>query len=575
MRRRRGNLLVSALFMAAFLFFLSVALTVTNREDIRSTLLADHKMRAEMAADGCLEYALQLMRNQPNWEESLRQQTFASGAVVELRQRTTRPGFVEITAQANSNLVKADRHLLLEEFRLADSVALTGLKPHLFMLRQGQGGFTLSVLGPNFRWQDLGAQSADTLPKTLSAQGGPLFLQESTKGSVPPVLQDWQPSIDAQGIVHAGGFGPVSQTLPQGNGALIFRLEQGKFVAEQIPDPGDTLGRVKQATINGSENGQPTYTPLPTGGMLDTSEYQGPCVEWYILAGTAAAAGPGNTYYCHGRHLYFRGVRFRNTAGSTPPGQVTPGGFYDEPCILKYTKGAPNWEKVVDLLKVTDDLSEPEVVGGPRPDISSLWVTSQGKVFCKQAGEKTLLSVVGNQFAAGSSYTTELIQYRESLLATVVREDKGQGLSQFDPASFLPKSIPGRNLGATLKIPGVGLTFTEEPGINLVYNLQNSPSAAAADDLFVMLGVNKVHSDPNSKIALPPAEIQLAHFDGKIWQILPRGLPGFLGEYTYFVEAQRDLQGTPRSVVGAHALALAGYNSDQPLLRRYVPLLHY
>ena len=60
--KRRGNLLLSALFMSAFLFFLSVAIVVTNREDIRSTLLADHKMRAEFAADGTLDRDIQVMR---------------------------------------------------------------------------------------------------------------------------------------------------------------------------------------------------------------------------------------------------------------------------------------------------------------------------------------------------------------------------------------------------------------------------------------------------------------------------------------------------------------------------------
>ena len=40
--RRAGNLLLSALFMAAFLFFLSVALVLTNREDIQYTLFIAH-----------------------------------------------------------------------------------------------------------------------------------------------------------------------------------------------------------------------------------------------------------------------------------------------------------------------------------------------------------------------------------------------------------------------------------------------------------------------------------------------------------------------------------------------------
>lgn len=50
MRRPRGNIIITALFVAVFLFFLSVALVWTNRQDIALVLSMEHKTKAEAAA---------------------------------------------------------------------------------------------------------------------------------------------------------------------------------------------------------------------------------------------------------------------------------------------------------------------------------------------------------------------------------------------------------------------------------------------------------------------------------------------------------------------------------------------
>lgn len=562
--------------MAAFLFFLSVALTVTNREDIRSTLLADHKMRAEFAADGVLDYNLQVMRTQPNWEEVLREQTLASGAVVKSTWRTTRPGVVEVTVSANSNLIKAERHWLLEEFRLADSLAVGDKKPHLFAMRKAGDSLTHAVLGPNFRWQSLGAAPPQTLTGTYVAKGGPLYLETQDQGATPPTLQDWQPIIDTLGVVNFGGFGPTSQQLPKGHGASTGKFENEKFSFDVLPDPGDTLGRVKQATINGRSDGQPTFTTVTLAGNLvelDTSEYQGPCVEWYTLSGTVADAKE-NLYYCHGRHIYMRGVRFRNKAGSDPPGSVDPGGYYDEPCLLSYDPASKAWAKVVDLLKVTDDLSEPVVVDGPRPNQATMWVTQNGQIFTAQSGANNLLRVVGDRFEVAGNLEPNLLVYRDQLLSVAPRSSDGlMCLSSFDPAQYLTKLLPGRNVGARSAIPGANLTMPEEPTQQLHWAIAATPTATAREELYALVTCQaRLPDNPNG----PPRSTgqALAHFDGKNWQLLPSGLAGVLAG-SYFVESQRDYGGKPSVVNDIVALALAGYSSSQPLLRRYSPLVHF
>lgn len=50
MRRPQGNIIITALFVAVFLFFLSVALVWTNRQDIALVLSMEHKTKAEAAA---------------------------------------------------------------------------------------------------------------------------------------------------------------------------------------------------------------------------------------------------------------------------------------------------------------------------------------------------------------------------------------------------------------------------------------------------------------------------------------------------------------------------------------------
>lgn len=570
-RSRRGNLLLSALFMAAFLFFLSVAIVVTNREDIRSTLLADHKMRAEFAADGTLDRNIQLMRSTPDWEAALNNPiSFASGATVQSSVRRLSASMLSLDVQATSNLVRADRHWVLEEFRLADSLAAGNTKPHLFAM-QGSGW---SVLGPNFKWQTLGSLSSEVLPHTFAAGGGPVFYLVRDEID-PPVIQDFTVASVGFNIHNNAGFGPTGATLPRGHGPYVVELKDDKFTPVKVTDPGDAkmLGRIRQPTINGQENGTPTFATVTINGTpttIDTSLYQGPILETYLLTGTAAVA-VDNAYYCHALHVYYRGFKFQNDASGGQGTFVMPVGPLQEPAILKYDGKA--WSKVVDLLKVPDDQTQPEILGGPRPDPNYLWVTGGGTVYAREAGGANLLTVSGNQFAAGSAIQGDLFTYQEALVS--VTKDATTGLtrlSQYDPALTLPKSVPGRNLGAQpFRANGMVVTLKEEKALDLRYSTKASPVATAKQDLFALVtcqGVIPGQQAPQSSVQL------LAHYDGKNWQFLPNGMADALPNSSYFLESQRDYGGKAQDLGGAVALALAGYASNQPLLRRYSPRFH-
>ena len=574
--KRRGNLLLSALFMSAFLFFLSVAIVVTNREDIRSTLGADHKMRAEFAADGTLDRDIQLMRSTADWESTLNSPVaFASGATVQSSYKRISPTILELDVTALSNLVRADRHWILEELRLADSVAVGSQKPHLFCLE----GTAYKVLGPNFKWQALGTLPALVLPRTFSARSGPLYYLIKDDVPSPVALMDFQP-IQGNPSVTNGGFGPASLTLPKSNGPYTLELQNEKFNVVKIVEPADItmLGRLKQPTINGQVNGTPTSATIIINGvptLVDTSVYQGPIYETYLLVGTVAV-GVDKAYYCHAMHYYYRGFKFQNDP-STGVGTITQPVIEHEPAILKYDVSGKVWVKVVDLLKVPDDQSIPEVIGGPRPDQNYLWVTDGGVVYSKDAAGPHLLTINGNQFSPGSSFQGELFTYQDQLISVTKNPTTGiSSLSRMDPALTLPKQVPGRNVGAKPFVnSGMMISLQEEKPLDLRYSTSASPVAAAQKDLFALV-TTQAYVQGQSSQTPQSSTTCLAHFDGTQWQFLPNGMASALPGSSFFLESQRDYGGAgTNQVTPASTLALGGYVTNQPLLRRYSPRFHY
>lgn len=79
MRRPRGNIIMTALFVAVFLFFLSVALVWTNRQDIALSLSMEHKMKAEAAARSGANYVYGALRA-TGLPPAAMEKTLASGA---------------------------------------------------------------------------------------------------------------------------------------------------------------------------------------------------------------------------------------------------------------------------------------------------------------------------------------------------------------------------------------------------------------------------------------------------------------------------------------------------------------
>ncbi|MBS2034928.1 hypothetical protein JST97_08065 [bacterium] len=614
--RRSGNLLLSALFMAAFLFFLSVALVLTNREDIQYTLFVDHKMRCNLAADGMMDYAIQTMRTNPAWEDRFKTWVlpFSSGAEGTVRYRTwvepvgvpggerfsvpvvSAPSAgIEVIARGSSGLFSAERHMLLEEFRLADSVlSKGGSKPHLFVISEaGQ----VQVLTPSFSWEQAGATLAPPLLKTASAGGGPLVHCSLDRGTQPPTIKDFTQTTSG-GLPAVNPILTVSATqIPKGQGAFMLALKNDKFEWVQLPDPGDQLVKsISQPSITPDDKGSSatgwekitlnwdTLAKTPDQLTVDYSYFNGPRIEWFSLTGNRAEVVE-DQYICHGTHYFYSGLRFKNSqaAGGMTHTQAKNGFLYDQPCILSCNLKSQQWSVLLDYLKVSSNpQEEPTVVPGVRPDPSSLLVTEGPLIYTHGLGQTdNSWMLVGKEGLTASSLPkrSALVPYGGELLYTDPRGDSDvspplMALNAHDIAGFFPQFLPALNEGGPVDPSGLGVGGSEAK-LKLRWSLDQSSMTSCNQDLFAIARL-AVTTQPST--GKPPQTTQksaLAHFDGKRWQILPAGLSRMLPEgSSYQLEMSRDYAGSD-GPISAGKLVLGGYVSDKPLLRRYVPVARW
>ncbi len=249
-RRPWGNILITALFMAIFLFFLSVAMISQNRMDLSLGLAVDHRLKADSAARAGLNWALRTMRTQPNWPDLLKgpKPELESGAVfeVEVRSRSNDSGdpyLLLITAKGTSGLVAVDHWAVVEEVRKTPDDADHGTQ--LFARAWNQADppkpDNLAMLGSDFQWYDLGPlPTGDT---TLESSGGPLFVfaPEGTAAEPPSVLEAL-PFFNVDTGQEMPGPLTRIELVPPGRHLLRLEIKGGEGSWVDIPDPGPQLG---------------------------------------------------------------------------------------------------------------------------------------------------------------------------------------------------------------------------------------------------------------------------------------------------------------------------------------------
>lgn len=589
--------------MAAFLFFLSVALVVTNQQDIRYTLFADDKQKCDAAADGMLNYALQVMRANSNWEARLQTERppFASGVTANIKWRPyllnlsstnsrysmpTSPSrestALELTATAQAGVFRSEVHAVVEEFRLADSLAIGSAKPHLFCNETA-----FKVLGPAFRWDALNAMSTTAINGTIDAGGGELYSCLDKDGTDPtePPLKDYVPNWYVSGTQSAAlpkdppnDFIKTGEQFQRGQRIQVLRLKDNQFIWEPQEDPNLTLRHVDEAATYNRDANFPSdvvhdtvQVSDPALKSSDPGYFNGTKAEWFTINGRSARADK-DAYYVFATHFFYSGNRFKTV---NVPGGVTSevkrAKMYQPVCVLKFANN--KWTDVVDPLKVTDMKLEPSYVDGPVPDINYMLVHN-GVVYAKEAGQTET-----NDWLVGSAngWTRGGIKgskYAFFMGDTVVDFVVGAPTPPFpapsirlttnDIAASFPAFLPPRNLDNTTGNVTEGKMYFNWRPVRSSFTSVNS-------DAYGVVQVDVSEEQGNGSPHVYDPITALMHFNGKSWQVLPAGVGLLLPtKSAYRNELNYGYKGGLGPVTAGSRLALAGYPSSQALLRRYV-----
>lgn len=249
-RRRRGNVLITALFMAIFLFFLSVALISQNRMDISLGLSVDHRLKADSAARAGMSWALQTMRTRADWAATLQgpKPVLESGATFQVEVRTRSddsgdPNLLLLTCTGTSGLISTHHWAVVEEVDKTPKgqKGTAQLFTRCFNEDDPPLPNNLAMLGSDFQWYDLGPlPAAET---TLEAGGGPLFLF-GPEGSAqePPSVVDFLPLFLPETGEQTQGPMTRLELVPPGRHLLTLTIKDGAGEWMDVPDPGPQLG---------------------------------------------------------------------------------------------------------------------------------------------------------------------------------------------------------------------------------------------------------------------------------------------------------------------------------------------
>ena len=368
MRRPRGNIILTALFVAVFLFFLSVALVWTNRQDISLTLTMEHKMKAEAAARSGAHYVYGALRATGR-PPAVMEKTLDSGAqwkvqlvriqperrrghVLLLRSRG-RSGPVSsyitfhlLESRLSSDTPEAKNRLLVfhgssssqstetEENSQPPVVTNSGTPGGVFSSTlptegssEGQGQERpTTVLPPDFIVQSVKMG----LPQTGSviAQDGPIFASER------PELQN---GVSAFSVLDSVPVFPSSGGAPQAFGPIVINLlapsdrtelrvlqkKGANYEWEAIPDPVE-LGSNNTSTSTSTAQLAKLEFSSPSddwkGVTLRAIDGQGTATSWTdgnALAGKVITSYPaeGNQEWS-GASIVARAVTLRGVIAS-------------------------------------------------------------------------------------------------------------------------------------------------------------------------------------------------------------------------------------------------------------------
>lgn len=590
MRREssRGNILVTALFVAVFLFFLSTALLLSNRQDIALSLSMEHKLKAESAARSAAVEAYGQLRQRGEFR-GLSGKGGSSGVetrvqLVELPATGRRGKLVRVHCRATSGPVSSymTYHLLKTPFLESESGT-----SKVMLLPRGKEK-ALGIFG-NGVMSELDSE----LPTGMVAYGGPAFLARAAETSTPVAFRDKIPvfpesegpmtvvdpalvmapsssdetvltRLDYQGRTFEWSTIPPPEALgaqiPEtSDNPVVFQTEaSGSWNSLAVAGRGDELRNTfwedrqpDTLTIEeaqGLRHGAPVAVPATREGSSGMSPS-----SWYVTRGAIAASG--KDLYSHAWHYLYRPHQ-----GGVPD-EITPlsgSRLTRWPCLLRYSEDA-GWSKVWGAL--TDGGSVDTTLV---PDSSRLWAASNGKLFSLTSGSDRRILVFEKgrvDLLEGTVPPGDLILYRDELFVRGTEGSQLVGLESGARISLatMPTGIPGiegemfdfpsgpeQSMGITeagildtsstgaLDLPPRKL-FTLLPNYLLSYAMSGAP-LADKENLFVPVrievegvdGVGELWDTELVQEQLPQGGVALARFGDESWQVQPSGLRYFL-----------------------------------------------
>ena len=596
---QRGNVVLTALFVAVFLFFLSIALLLAHKQDISLALSMEHKLKAEMAARSVAFEAYGHLREHGKLIGALGQRlekdVTTRVEVLELPATPRRGKLIEIRAKGTSGPVTSYMTMCLQPTELAQAADGAG---RVMILPQGDAE-AYAIYG-NFELVGM----KQVLPNKLFANDGPVFTCSPLGEPVRPAFTDTLP-VFGEGEIQ--GVGPLIVLGPapaQNTETSLQWLELKGDVFEWQPiAPPDKLATTPAAGpaptafyemnagaewTHASAHGEgtemlgwswvdldpPTQSLSETGDSLATfgpvsasplvAYEAGQVQQSFTTRGTLAAQG--EDVYSHGWHYLYQPHRGEIPDPLTP---LNGARLTRWPCVLKYGSQNQTWSLAWSPL---DDDGTVRTMHTPHPDF--LWATSKGALYSlTSSGERKLMQLMPDgevKLSDGVLPDGQVFFYRDKPHVLTVAPSRIVNLEDRSTIDFatLPTGVPGYH-GTLLDIPqGQSLRY-DEPGTNDIspegafkitgYKTQTvlpdvllsyafSETArpmACGDDLYVELdvvtqGVDSIHDVFDHEYIEKNTLVggpAMARYDGERWYILPNGLRAFLER-----ERQRDLE---------------------------------
>lgn len=584
MRNERGNIMITALFVSIFLFFLSTALIWTNRQDIALSLSMEHRMKAQSAARTAAMTAYASLRafGEPPKAQT---GTLSSGAswktqFIELPAEGKRGPVLLIRSRGTSGPLSCYMTIHLLKTTTSKVNNDGSEPPRLLLFSSADDVKTNPILQSNF---ELTRQLVvDDQVDNLIAQDGPVFATTKVPAQSPlgvidyvPIFSPTNPTVKAMGpLVLRLNPAPTSDvglaTLEYSDSTPAWK--EIPAYQPSIPTPPETLkGLIELGSPEGAWSGLSLRAEEAVGKIFTWSDPNPPslsagfhasddgAVEWSTIPPlapqrgyriTGAIAAYKNSVYCFAQEYVYKSYNGAPQSDPIPPKVGTT--ITRWPCIRQYDLETKSW--LTAWSAIDDDGS---LHPGPQPDSRLLLVTSNGTFYTRTFDDPPkLLKLSGKGEAeVGPEIGTRSVFLYRDLPYTLSEDpdhpgfiplDKGQPITLDSLPNYIPEiagpivvssapdsasPTPGNDttLGGT-EGSGEPENRTFRPARRLIFNLPpTSKVITCQEDLYTVLSLRT----EDEKASFPPfSEFDpvekflgiLARYDGERWHLLPNGL---------------------------------------------------